>query len=215
MSEEHEQAPETTPGAAPEAPEPGRKEKAAARRAEFEAKKAAKDAEKAAAKAAALEEKLAAKQAKQAAKDEAKAAKSAEKSEARQPREKKAAKPPKDPYRPRFAVAPGKVRGFTVLAAMFALIHVTGAVLLLLETTSTPMLGVVPSDASGVAYLGAALALLVAGLWIVSSTLLCTGRILGRYLGVAAVVLGLPLSLATTVVAAPLLFSADVRDWAL
>jgi len=214
MSEEHEQAPETTPGAAPEAPEPGRKEKAAARRAEFEAKKAAKDAEKAAAKAAALEEKLAAKQAKQAAKNaknEAKAAKSAGKSDAKPPREKQAAKPPKDPYRPRFAVAPGKVRGFTVLAAMFALIHVTGAVLLLLETTSTPVFDVVPSDASGVAYLGAALALLVAGLWIVSSTLLCTGRILGRHLGVAAVVLGLPLSL----VAAPLLFSADVRDWAL
>jgi hypothetical protein len=247
MSDEHVENTEAPEGSAG-TPELSRKEKAAARRAEFEAAKAAKaeqqaakNAEKAAATAAAREEKLAAKQAhdelraaakatKEAARAAKKAAKKAEKTsgenegdadsgdaatkgrkERRGEKEKKEKKE-KDPYRPRFAVAPVKVRAFTLLAAAFAFVHVAGAVLLLLEATSSPVLGVVPSDVpSTLVYVGAAVSMVVAGLWIASASLLCAGRVRGKHLGVVVLVLGLPLSL----VSAPLLFSDDVRNWAL
>lgn len=207
-----------------------RKDRNAARRAEFEAMKAAKSAEKAAAKEAQAAERAAAKETKEeliaqakAAKEAAKAAKkeskSASKSAEKPPKEPKAkkekkekpAKPEKDPYRPRFATAPTKVRAFTVIASVFALVHLAGALLLLAETTSSPVLGVVPEDVSSLAYVGAVIAFAVTVLWTVSAVLLCAGRVLGKHLGVAAFVLGLPL----TVVVAPMLFSSDVRDWAL
>jgi hypothetical protein len=209
-----------------------RKEKAAARRAEFEAAKeakaaakaeqqAAKNAEKAAATAAAREEKLAAKkaqdeiraaakaakEAKRVAKKEAKAAARTEKdiesgdAASKSGSKEKKEKTEKDPYRPRFAVAPGKVRVFTVLAAVLAVLYGTLAALLVFASASSSVL----------AYAAAAGALLVAVLWVVSASLLCAGRVQGKYLGVVVLVLGLPLSL----VAAPLLFSDDVRSWAL
>ncbi|MBU6200638.1 MAG: hypothetical protein KJS90_01405 [Acidobacteria bacterium] len=223
----------------PEEAELTRKERNAARRAEFEAKKAAKAAEKAAAKDAKEQEtgqkkaeKLAAKEAARAAKKSRKSAgkesseESSEESSGagmgesdgaagqgarRKSRKERPQKPAKDPYRPRFATAPTKVRAFTVLALTFAVVHALGGVLLFLESTSSPVLGVVPDDASALAYVGAALSMLVAFLWAVSAFLLCAGRLLGKRLAVVAVVLGLPLSL----VAAPFLFSHDVRDWAL
>jgi len=205
--------------------------RAAAKQAALEEKKAAhlaaqatkaeEKANRAAAKQAALEEKKAAHLAAQATKAEEKANRAAAKQAAKQtaeqttPEAKQAAKPakePKDPYRPRFAVAPGKVRVFTILAAAFAVMYTAGAVLLLLEATSSPVLGVLPAAAPSVlVYVGAAVSLLVAGLWAGSASLLCVGRLPGKHLGIAALVLGLPLS----VVAAPLLFSDDVRDWAL
>lgn len=212
-----------------------RKERNAARRAEFEAKKAAKAAEKAAAKDAKEQEteqkkaeKLAAKEAARAAKKSRKNAgkESSEESSGagmgesdgatdqvarRKSRKERPQKPAKDPYRPRFATAPTKVRAFTVLALTFTVVHALGGVLLFLESTSSPILGVVPDDASALAYVGAALSMLVAFFWAVSASLLCAGRLLGKRLAVVAVVLGLPLSL----VAAPFLFSHDVRDWAL
>lgn len=216
---ENTEAPEGSAGT----PELSRKEKAAARRAEFEVAKAAKKAEKAAATAAAREEKLAAKQAhdelRAAAKADKKAARAAKKAEKTSGATAEDAdfvatkeKKEKDPYRPRFAVAPVKVRAFTILAAAFALVHAAGAVLLLLESTSSPVLGVVPPDVpSMLVYVGAAVSLVVAGLWTASASLLCAGRVHGKYLGVVVLVLGLPLSL----VAAPLLFSDDVGNWAL
>ena len=248
MSDEHVENTETPEGSAGTS-ELSRKEKAAARRAEFEAAKtakaaakaeqqAAKNAEKAAATAAAREEKIAAKQAhdelraaakatKEAARAAKKAAKKAEKAsgeneedadsgdaatKGRKERRGKKEEKEKDPYRPRFAVAPVKVRAFTLLAAAFAFVHVAGAVLLLLEATSSPVLGVVPSDVpSTLVYVGAAVSMMVAGLWIASASLLCVGRVRGKHLGVVVLVLGLPHSL----VAAPLLFSDDVRNWAL
>jgi len=250
MSDEHVENAEVPQGS-DAAPEMSRKEKAATRRAEFEAAKeakasakaeqqAVKNAEKAAMTAAAREEKLAAKQAHadrraaaKEAKDAAKAAKKAAKTaavngkdddtgdtsasedgvkKAKQGKQKKQAKQEKDPYRPRFVVAPVKVRAFTILVAAFACIHTVAAVLLVLETTSAPVLGVVPTDVpSTLVYVAAAVSLVVAALWTVSASLLCAGRVRGKHLGIAALVLGLPLS----PVAAPLLFSDDVRNWAL
>lgn len=224
--------------------EPGlsRKDRAAARRAEFEARKAAKEEEKSSAKRARAEERAALKEAKLEMLEQAKAAKEAARtakkeakaaaksdrtaqdataedgqgSSRRTPREKKPkkekpAKPEKDPYRPRFATAPTKVRAFTVLASLFAVVHAAVALLLLLETTASPILGVLPEDAVALGYIGAAVACAAAALWVVSASLLCAGRLLGKHLGIVALVVGLPLSL----VAAPLLLSSDVRDWAL
>lgn len=229
--------------------EPSRKDRNAARRAEFEAVKAAKAASKAASKEAHAAERAAAKEAKQeliaqakaakAAKKEAKAAAKSGRTEQdgtveeeqdsdrrtrgeKKPRKEKAkkekakkekpAKPEKDPYRPRFATAPTKVRAFTMLASALAVVHTVVAFLLVLEASSSPILGVLPEDApQALAYVGASVALLVAALWATAATMLCAGRLLGKRLGIAAFVLGLPLSL----VVAPLLFSSDVRDWAL
>jgi len=229
-AEHNETAPQTD-ASAPDAPAEtvSRKERNAARRAEFEAQKASKAAEKAAAKEARRAERAAHKEAKKASLAQAKAEKQAEKtakkgastgdrvdadaepSEKPRKERKKAEKTQKDPYRPRFATAPTKVRAFTVLASVFALVHLVGAFLLLAETTSSPILGAVPEDVSSLAYVGSAIVFAVAVLWAVSASLLCAGRLLGRHLGVAAFVLGLPF----TVVVAPMLFSNDVRDWAL
>lgn len=209
--------------AEPTEAELSRKDRNAARRAEFEAMKAAKDAEKAAAKETQAQERAAAKEAKEeliaqakAAKEAAKAAKKESKSAEKPHKEpktkkEKPAKPEKDPYRPRFATAPTKVRAFAIIATLFAVVYAAGALLLLLETTSSPVLGELPADASALAYVGAAAALAIAVLWTVSAVLLCAGRVLGKHLGVVALILGLPLS----IVAAPMLFSSDVRDWAL
>jgi len=216
-----------------------RKERNAARRAEFEAMKAAKDSGKTAAKDAKAAERAAAKEAKEAllaeakaTKDAALAAKKAAKKAAAQAKaeakaagkpvketkvkekKEKPAKPekaPKDPYRPRYATAPSTVRTFAVLAGAFAAVYVVLAALLLLETTGSPLFDVLPEDAAVVAYLVAFFLLLVAVLWVATAVLLCGGRLLGRHLWVVAMVLGLPFSLVT----AFLLFSRDVRDWAL
>lgn len=202
--------------AEPTEAELSRKDRNAARRAEFEAMKAAKDAEKAAAKEAKEELIAQAKAAKEAAKAAKKESKSASKSAEKPHKEpktkkEKPAKPEKDPYRPRFATAPTKVRAFAIIAALFAVVYAAGALLLLLGTTSSPVLGELPADASTLAYVGAAAALAIAVLWTVSAVLLCAGRVLGKHLGVVALILGLPLS----IVVAPMLFSSDVRDWAL
>lgn len=229
-----------------------RKDRAAARRAEFEARKAAKEEEKSSAKGARAEERAALKEAKREMLEQAKAAKEAartakkeakaaakidrstqdataedeqsssrrtrrekkpkkEKPKKEKPKKEKPAKPEKDPYRPRFATAPTKVRAFTIFAVLFAVVHAVGALLLLLETTASPILGVLPEDAAMLGYIGAAVACAAAALWVVSASLLCAGRLLGKHLGIVALVVGLPLSL----VAAPLLLSSDVRDWAL
>jgi len=183
---------------------PGRKERAAARRAEFEEMKAARAAEKAAAKEAKREAKREAKEAARLAVEKV------DDASAEQPGQQSGEGPrrEKDPYRPRFAVAPGRVRAFAMVSWVLSALY-AGAGSLLAADARSGAVGLV--DSSSTAGALAALALLAALVLVASSWLLCAGRLAGKRLAFVALVLALPLSLPL----APLLLSGDVDDWAL
>ena len=205
---------------------PVTEDRAASRAAAKASKAAEKDAAKAAAdaeKAAKIEELRTAKASKAAEKDAAKAAKrSAKQATKSAPATDSSAPIPrttsekieKDPYRPRFAVAPGSVRVFTVVAYLAALFAFAGAAFAGAVATGAVVVDELGSAPDLLVWALAAISLVSGTLWALAGSLLAAGRRGGIYLGWVAVLVpstALPLA----IIAAISLFARDSRDWAI
>lgn len=208
------------------------KNKRAAMKAEVEAARAANQAERDAKRQAAAVEKETKAAAKQAAKHAAEDARRARK-QAKQSRKNKAAdgsgddavdtdkakptkqpkvKEPKDPYRPRFAVAPTAVRVFVLASWLIVVAHLLAAAAF--ASVAAGQLAVDVAVSSTVLWALTA-ALSVNTLVLVSGVLgMCRGTRTGWRAGLLGVLVGvwvLPFSL----VAALALLARDARDWAI
>jgi hypothetical protein len=137
--------------------------------------------------------------------DDVKAAKKAAKQAAK-------TKAPKDPYRPRFAVAPLSVRVFVVATWLVATLHVFAAGFLYAVVSGRVTVGVDVENGPLLVLMGVVVANAILG--IVGIVGMCKGSRLGRRVSLMVVLLGI-WALPVSLVAAFALVARDSRDWAI